>query len=61
MLELRTNELICRLAATCPKAGQCGHGRPHILDSHCIDADICYDHDPPERAWCELTEVTKCD
>jgi hypothetical protein len=44
----------CRLASTCGKAEECDHGKPHEPDCTCGDNSICYDHIPPERAWCEI-------
>ena len=54
--ELTEQLVICRHKDTCKKADQCAHGKLHLTDKHCPDADICYDHDPPIRAWCELAQ-----
>lgn len=44
----------CRLKSTCGRADGCNHGKPHVPDFHCADGEICYDHIPAERAWCEI-------
>jgi len=49
---------VCRLAdAGCRRQTACPHFSPHTPDEHCGDADICYDHSPPERVWCELRQA----
>ena len=46
---------LCRLVLTCKRANGCRHGKPHPpIPDHCTRADMCYDHNPPERAWCEI-------
>jgi len=47
-------KVTCRWAQECQQAAQCGHGQPHEADSHCEDPCVCYDIQPPRRAWCVL-------
>jgi len=46
--------VICRWASECVQATQCAHGVPHEANSHCEDPCVCYDIQPPRRAWCVL-------
>lgn len=48
----QTQTVICQWSSICIIAPECDHGSPHIVNSHCKDADVCYDIQPPRRAWC---------
>lgn len=48
-----TSKVICYHAGSCHKSAACIHGVPHAARAACFGGDVCYDHVPALRMWCE--------
>ena len=47
-----SQQVVCVKATDCKNAFSCSHGTPHTFIDKCSWGTICYDYEPPSRAYC---------